>query len=995
MRIKTILRTILKALLILATFVCVIVIARTRTTNRVFVNVYANFDVEYADDTTHHSETKNFGRVDKGDRVTAHLCLPQEPIMDDAVLTFYIYHSVTEVWCDGVLLDSYGADIDARGDMVGSNYFTIPVPDAAWGGEITIKLRATENNAFTRIKNMGLYPAVKAYEYFIDMDVVSFILGLPLLLLGLIAFAVFLLSGALSGGDRKVLYIAAFAVLASTWLLTKTGVQLLFGLGQYIWTQLEFVAVFTMVIPILLWAYDTETNLLMRKLLGGAALLNTGFFAVSTVLHVTNVAHYCATLLLSNILTFISGVLLVIFAVKRLKRGGSSDKLFFCGMMIMFAAGMMDLMRTNLNRFFPGLIKVTLPSVLAMGMLFFIIFLLRSYLEETKERQKKFITAQVEAENLNRILDTTPTGICQLDPRDELSIVAANDIFYNIIGYRDLAVIHNKPKEFFAFLYDDEKTFIYQKLSEVLASDATTGEFEFSTTDIEGNPFTLMVRYCYDREGSGNITVNIIDITDRKRMEEEVALSEKRYRLALTQSGKVFFFFDVPTRTMRLSDELAEVFGLPNEVDNMPENFIAKGLVEADSEENYRDLYRRIIAGEPSGETVIACHMRQAPETVLWYKIAFTSIFDAQGRPQSAIITYDDLQEQRAKEIASAWKQLNLLSVPESQYVIAEYDLTKNRLLSQVGGLFAKLPEFVTSYDDINDFVLAHFIQDEDVPDYRRFLDRTRLLEMFENGQNADYMEYRSLQSGSASRWTSTSIQMIRDPYSGNVLAQLLFRDIHVEKSGQIEMLQDIEELRTELENSRIKVMINQMQPHFLYNALSAIQTIVKSDPDYAYQLIYDFTVHLRSSIKALQSDEPIPFRDELKNIRAYLNIEQMRFGDSLKVNYEIDCEDFCVIPLSIQPLAENAARHGVYPKGEEGGTVTVRTYETVSAYVVVVEDDGLGFHASEVLNSKSNSVGLKNLIFRLKSLMNADVVIDSIIGVGTRVTVTIPKKES
>ncbi len=386
--------------------------------------------------------------------------------------------------------------------------------------------------------------------------------------------------------------------------------------------------------------------------------------------------------------------------------------------------------------------------------------------------------------------------------------------------------------------------------------------------------------------------------------------------------------------------------------------------------------------------------MRAAPEQQLWYKIAFTSVFDATGVPQSAIITYDDLQEQRAKEIAGAWKQLNLLSIPEKEYVVAEYNLTQNRLLSQTGGLFAKMPEFLTGFDEINRFVLDHFIHEEDVAAYGRFLDRQRLLDMFERGETEESIEYRSLQSRSAPRWTMTSLQMVRDPYSGDVLAQRLFRDINAERAGQIERMQSVEELKKELESSRIKVMINQMQPHFLYNALSAIQTIVKTDPDYAYHLLYDFTVHLRSSIKALSSDAPIPFRDELKNTKAYLNIERMRFGDSLQVSYEIDCDDFSVIPLSIQPLAENAARHGIYPKAEEGGTVTVRTYETVDAYVVEIEDDGVGFNAYDALAKESDSVGLKSLIFRLKSLMDADVAIDSRLGVGTRVTVTIPKKE-
>ena len=587
-------------------------------------------------------------------------------------------------------------------------------------------------------------------------------------------------------------------------------------------------------------------------------------------------------------------------------------------------------------------------------------------------------------------------GVCKYSADNDLSIVFANDIFYEMHGYasQEEAVAAGFTSILFA------TPPFGKELVRAAHREYTEGkagqlfETEYPSIDAQGNRIWILCRGVYAPE-EGMFNSSVLNITDRKRTEERLRVSEERYRLALSQSGKVFFFFDVPSRTMRLSDELAQAFGLPNIVDNMSDNFISQGLVEPQSVETYRRFYERIIAGEPSGDAVISCHMRQAPEQVLWYRIAFTSVFDATNTPQSAIITYEDLQEQRERELAGAWKQLNLLSVPESKYVIAEYNLTQNRLLSQVGGLFAKLPEFVTSYDDINAFVMEHFIYEEDVPAYRRFLDKQRVLAMFEAGEAEDSIEYRSLQNGSTPRWTSTSIQMIHDPYSGDVLAQMLFMDIHAEKVGQIEMEQNVEELKKELESSRIKVMINQMQPHFLYNALSAIQTIVKTDPDYAYRLIYDFTVHLRSSIKALSSDAPIPFGDELKNIKAYLNIEQMRFGDSLKVKYEIDCDRFSVIPLSIQPLAENAARHGVYPKGDEGGTVTVRTYETATAFVVEVEDDGVGFDANAVLNSQSDSVGLKSLIFRLKSLMNADVSIASKPGAGTRVTVTIPKKEA
>ena len=652
---------------------------------------------------------------------------------------------------------------------------------------------------------------------------------------------------------------------------------------------------------------------------------------------------------------------------------------------------MFELVRMNASRFFPWFPLTGVPSVLPLGLLFIVLYMVRSYFYEFSDKQRILVATELQRKNLSDMLASMPAGLCLLKPDAPFTIVEGNDPFYQIIGRPKTD--HATLESLLSPLLGENLEHLRNARTLISSNEKLTGHLEFPLTTANGEERTLLASYYYDKAGSNQITLNVVDISERKRMEEELRISEERYRLALSQSGRVFFFFDVPTRTMRLSQELADAFGLPMVVDNMPENFISQGLVETESVENYRRFYAHIIAGERTGDTIISCHMRAAPDKVLWYRIAFTSVFDAKDVPQSAIITYEDLSELHRSEISAQWKQQNLVAVPESEYVIVEYDLTSGLLLSQVGGLFAKLPEFINLYEEINEHVFSNFIFEEDVPRYRIFVARDRLLAQFADGVTEDVFEYRSVQNGSAYRWTSTSVQLIRDSYSGHILGQFLFRDIHEQKAGQMAMKRTVDELQKELENSRIKVMINQMQPHFLYNALSAIRTITLRSPQRAYDLLYDFTVHLRSSIKALSSDAPIPFSDELKNIKAYLNIEMMRFGDMLKVCYEIDCESFRVVPLTIQPLAENAARHGVYPKAEAGGTVTIRSYETFDAYVVEVEDDGVGFDVDKALAEGNNSYGLKNVIFRLKSLMNAKINIQSTLGKGTLVKVTLPKE--
>lgn len=203
-------------------------------------------------------------------------------------------------------------------------------------------------------------------------------------------------------------------------------------------------------------------------------------------------------------------------------------------------------------------------------------------------------------------------------------------------------------------------------------------------------------------------------------------------------------------------------------------------------------------------------------------------------------------------------------------------------------------------------------------------------------------------------------------------------------------------ELEQSLQLCRIRNFTGQMQPHFLYNALGSIQEIVLEDPAYASDLLGDFTTYLRGCIRSMSEDRTIGFSQELENIRAYANIEKMRFGDKLNVVYDLRTTAFSVLPLSIQPLVENAIRHGVYRKGKKGGTVTIRTWEDDDTWRVQVEDDGAGFdyqhYLEEMSTGATESTGLKNTMFRLSNVLGAHIDVTSQKGEGTTVTVMIPK---
>ena len=202
---------------------------------------------------------------------------------------------------------------------------------------------------------------------------------------------------------------------------------------------------------------------------------------------------------------------------------------------------------------------------------------------------------------------------------------------------------------------------------------------------------------------------------------------------------------------------------------------------------------------------------------------------------------------------------------------------------------------------------------------------------------------------------------------------------------------QQAKELERELEKANMSVMISQIQPHFLYNALNTIKSLIRRDPKTAEQAVIDFAYYLRGNMDSLSHTEPIPFSTELAHIQYYCNIELLRFSDKLKIEYDIGEENFTVPTLSIQPLMENAIKHGV-TKRPEGGTVKLSTRKDDKNYIIRVEDDGIGFDPAEALSEDGRShVGLANIRYRFETMMHARVNVESTPGVGTTVTVYIP----
>ena len=190
----------------------------------------------------------------------------------------------------------------------------------------------------------------------------------------------------------------------------------------------------------------------------------------------------------------------------------------------------------------------------------------------------------------------------------------------------------------------------------------------------------------------------------------------------------------------------------------------------------------------------------------------------------------------------------------------------------------------------------------------------------------------------------------------------------------------------------RIQIMMSQIQPHFLYNTLSTIQALCRTNPEKASVVTERFGTYLRKNLESLSQTELITVSKELEHTKIYSEIENVRF-DNIRVEYDTPEMNFMIPALSIQPLVENAIRHGV--RIRKNGIVKVSTVKVSNGYEIIVEDNGMGFDTSKIETADNTHIGLRNVRERIEKMCGGTFKIESTENVGTKITLHIPNQKA
>ncbi|WP_407384302.1 sensor histidine kinase [Ruminococcus sp.] len=194
---------------------------------------------------------------------------------------------------------------------------------------------------------------------------------------------------------------------------------------------------------------------------------------------------------------------------------------------------------------------------------------------------------------------------------------------------------------------------------------------------------------------------------------------------------------------------------------------------------------------------------------------------------------------------------------------------------------------------------------------------------------------------------------------------------------------------KEELANQKASLAVLQMRPHFIYNTMTSIYYLIEQDAPKAQQVTLDFTDYLRKNFTAIAKEGTIPFAEELEHTRAYLAVEQVRFEGKLFVEFDAPYTSFRLPPLTLQPIVENAVKHGVDPDLDPL-TIRIQTREVKNGVEITVADTGPGFG---VKDNDEPHIALANIRERLEMMCKGTLTVSEREGGGTVVSIFVSQK--
>lgn len=392
------------------------------------------------------------------------------------------------------------------------------------------------------------------------------------------------------------------------------------------------------------------------------------------------------------------------------------------------------------------------------------------------------------------ILDLVPCGICQVALDENLTILYANQLYYEIYGYTLEMALEKGFRNARFILPDSDYPAIRQTVMRHVDHGDRNFQLEYRGVHSSGEFLWLLVQCSYDPDSPDTMLCCLVDIAERKRMEEELRISMEESRIAFELTDKIMYVFDVAERKLQQPERIAEEFGLPPVGENIPYSVAESSAIDETSKKDYIEFYNSIIRGEARGHAVVK--KRRTDGSFCWHSARFYTIFGEDGKPKRAIISCEDITEQREKELTyQKWSQY--FKTQEGKTIgYYEYNLTQNTVEEGAGDEPPDYLRPLKKYTQIVHYIAKHFVYEGDRERFYTFFNRERLLTRYYDGQRGGKLDYRRKRNDGSLYWVRATVQLISDPYNSDVRLFMMTLDIDRETKENLRIHQQLEQDR-------------------------------------------------------------------------------------------------------------------------------------------------------------------------------------------------------
>lgn len=581
-----------------------------------------------------------------------------------------------------------------------------------------------------------------------------------------------LISGAVIIGRRSkttrrasLLYLSVFVLLMGLWILYESGAINDLFRNELTWRLAKYVFFALIPVPFCLFIAELAPHYSRAPML--LCALSELLFFLDTLWMCLNSFAYPSTLWLTQLVMIVSALSAVVIAALEQRKYGNRDLRYMIAGML--ALAFFSLLALALSGVISG---ASVTSIVSVGM---VIFLLSMCVGELR----RAVDMIASAESIARVSSSTPACVCQFMAVRPYDCVYVNEEFTRVFGRKKKEVTDAGLAAVSVMPEDRER--VAREMREHIDVRDKLYSIEARVLTASGEYRWMLIRFSADWQRS-IATCVILDISARKAAEEKLRMSEEESRIALEQSDKDIFRYDIAEKRLekrsRLSDKEAE----KSVSENIPESAVQKGIIAPESIETYKSFYAKIIGGEHKGGAVIRKRAGEDAE-FRWYKADFTDVFMENGKPQYAVITCCDVTEQRERELAYERLRLETDSVDDDEILIVECDLSNNTCKDVRGSLLPPFPHGFTFDERVSQRLSG--IAPEDRQAYSALFQRSFLLDSFYANNRSFTLECRHF-TQSGERWVRHALQLVSQSETNDVLAFMVSRDIDAEKREQL-----------------------------------------------------------------------------------------------------------------------------------------------------------------------------------------------------------------